>query len=85
MVLAGQNRTPSKTRYEATFSTTNPTWTDLGAKPDLRGAKAATYHQSYGTALAYITGVTTTLLASRTWLAQDTFKNVRVLRTEYFI
>jgi hypothetical protein len=35
--------------------------------------------------LHYITGVAKTRLESRTLLSQNTFNNVRVLRTKYFV
>jgi hypothetical protein len=39
MKLTGENRsTRGKTCRSATLSTTNPTWTDPGSKPGLRGA-----------------------------------------------
>jgi hypothetical protein len=46
----GDRRTLRKTCPSATLSTTNPTWTDLGANPGLRGEKMATDRLSYGTA-----------------------------------
>jgi hypothetical protein len=51
MKLTGENRsTRGKTRPSATFSTTNPTWTDPGPNPGLRGEKPATNRLSHGTA-----------------------------------
>jgi hypothetical protein len=42
MILTGENRTTRrKTCPSATLSTTNPTWTDLGAKPGIRGERPA--------------------------------------------
>jgi hypothetical protein len=37
-----------KTCPSATLSTTNPTWTDLGLNPGLRGERAATNRLSHG-------------------------------------
>jgi hypothetical protein len=43
MKLTGENRsTGRKTCPSATLSTTNPTWTDLGLNPGLRGERPAT-------------------------------------------
>jgi hypothetical protein len=42
-----------KTCPIATLSTTNPTWTDPGSNPGLRGGRPATNRLSHGTALAY--------------------------------
>jgi hypothetical protein len=39
-----------KTCPSATLSTTNPTWTDLGSNPGLRGERPATNRLSHGTA-----------------------------------
>jgi hypothetical protein len=51
MKLTGENRsTRGKTCPSATLSTTNPTWTDPGSKPDLRGGRPATNRLSHGTA-----------------------------------
>jgi hypothetical protein len=51
MILTGENRgTRRKTCPSATWSTTNPAWTDLGANTDLRGEKPVTNRLSYGTA-----------------------------------
>jgi hypothetical protein len=36
-------------RPSATFSVTNPTWTDLDTNPGLRGEKLATNSLRYGT------------------------------------
>jgi hypothetical protein len=52
MKLTGENRnTRGKTCPSATLSTINPTWTDLGSKPGLRGERPATNHLSHGTAI----------------------------------
>jgi hypothetical protein len=40
-----------KTRSNATLSTTNPTWPDLGSNPSRRDGKPTTNRLSYGTAL----------------------------------
>ena len=57
MKLAGENRsTRGKTCANATLSTTNPTWTDPGSNPVLRGGWPATNRLSHGTAFnAHIT------------------------------
>jgi hypothetical protein len=49
MILTGENRR-RKTRPSATLSTVNPTGTDLGMNPGLRGEKPASKRLSYGTA-----------------------------------
>jgi hypothetical protein len=42
MKLTGENRrTRGKTCLSATLSTTNPTWTDPGSNPGLRGGRPA--------------------------------------------
>jgi hypothetical protein len=54
MKLTGENRsTRGKTCPSATFSPTNPTWTDPGSKPGLRGGRAAANRLSHGTAKRY--------------------------------
>jgi hypothetical protein len=40
----------SKILFIATLCTTNPTWSDLGANPGLRGSRPETKRLSYGTA-----------------------------------
>ena len=51
MKLTGENRsTRGKTCTSATMSTTNPTWTDPGSKPGVRGERPATNRLSRGTA-----------------------------------
>jgi hypothetical protein len=51
MKLTGENRsTRRKTCPSATLSTTNPTWTDPGSNPGLRGERLATNRLSNGTA-----------------------------------
>jgi hypothetical protein len=51
MKLTGENRrTRGKTCPSATLSITNPTWTDPGSKPGLRGGKTAANRLSHGTA-----------------------------------
>jgi hypothetical protein len=53
MKLTGENRsTRGKTCPSATLSTTNPTITDPGSNPGLRGERPATNH---GTAILTIT------------------------------
>jgi hypothetical protein len=50
MIMAGENRrTQRETCPSATLSTTNPTWTNVGAYPHLRSAKPATNRLSYDT------------------------------------
>jgi hypothetical protein len=52
MKLTGENRsTRGKTCPSATFSTTNPTWTDRGSNPGVRGGRPATNRLSHGTAV----------------------------------
>jgi hypothetical protein len=51
MKLTGENRsTRGKTCPSATLSTTNPTWTDRGSNPGLRGGRPAANRLSRGTA-----------------------------------
>jgi hypothetical protein len=51
MKLTRENRsTRGKTCPSATLSTTNPTWTDPGSNPGLRGERPATNRLSHGTA-----------------------------------
>jgi hypothetical protein len=47
----GKPKYSEKTCPSATFSTTNPTWPDLGSNPGRSGGKPATARLSYGTAL----------------------------------
>jgi hypothetical protein len=55
MILTGENRrTPRETCPSATFSATNPKWTEQGANPGLRGERQATNRLSHGTVNAYI-------------------------------
>jgi hypothetical protein len=55
MKLTGENRsTRRKTCPSATLSTTNPTWTDPGSNPDLRGERPATNRLSHGTAISSV-------------------------------
>jgi hypothetical protein len=52
MILTGENRrTQRKPCSSATLSTTNPTWIDPGANPELRGERPATNDLSDDTAL----------------------------------
>jgi hypothetical protein len=50
MKLRGQNRSTRGRNLIATLSTTNPTWTDPGSNPGLRGERPATNRLSHGTA-----------------------------------
>jgi hypothetical protein len=51
MMMTGENRRiRGKACPGATLSTTNPTWTDPGADPSLRGERPATNRLSHGTA-----------------------------------
>jgi hypothetical protein len=51
MKLSAENRsTGGKTCSSATLSTTNPTWTDPGWNPGLRGGRPAANRLSHGTA-----------------------------------
>jgi hypothetical protein len=55
MKLTGENRsTRGETCPSATLSTTNPTWTDPGSNPDLRGGRPAANRLSHGTAKLYL-------------------------------
>jgi hypothetical protein len=52
MILTGENRsTRGKTCPSATLSTTNPTYTDPGSNPGLRGGRPAANRLSHGTAV----------------------------------
>jgi hypothetical protein len=62
MKLTGENRsTRRETCPSATLSTTNPTWTDSGSNPGLRGEKPATNRLSHGTAQARFTPAATAI------------------------
>jgi hypothetical protein len=51
MKLTGEDRsTRRKTCPSATLSTTNPTWSDPGSNPGLRGGMPAANRLSHGTA-----------------------------------
>jgi hypothetical protein len=53
MKLTGENQsTWGKTCPSATLSTTNPTWTDPGSNPGLRGGRPAANRLSHGTAVS---------------------------------
>jgi hypothetical protein len=53
MKLTRKNRSiQEKTCPSATLSTTNPTWTDPGSNPGLRGGRPAANRLSYGTAFS---------------------------------
>jgi hypothetical protein len=49
--LAGETEVLGENLPNAIFSTTNPTWPDLGSNPGRRGGTPATNRLSYGTAL----------------------------------
>jgi hypothetical protein len=52
MKLTGENRsTRGKTCPSATLSTTNPTWTDPGSNPGLRGGRPTANRLNHGTAV----------------------------------
>jgi hypothetical protein len=52
MKLTEENlSTRGKTCPSATLSTTNPTWTDAGSNPGLRGERPKTNRLSHGTAI----------------------------------
>jgi hypothetical protein len=52
MKLTGEDRTTrGKTCPSATLSTTNPTWTDPGSNPGLRGGRPATIRLKRGTTI----------------------------------
>jgi hypothetical protein len=55
MILTGENRsTGRKTCAIATLSTTNPTWTDMGSNPGLRGERLPTDRLSHDMAEAEV-------------------------------
>jgi hypothetical protein len=67
MKLAGENRsTRGKICPSATLSTKNPTWTDPGPRPGLRGERPATNRLTHGTAsyARYLLPVSVPLVAS---------------------
>jgi hypothetical protein len=49
-IFAGETEVLGENLPSATLSTTNPTWIDPGANPDLRGERPATNRLSHGTA-----------------------------------
>jgi hypothetical protein len=54
IIMTGENRrTQRKTCRSAILSTTNPTWTEPGANPGIRGERPATNRLSHGTAHGY--------------------------------
>jgi hypothetical protein len=56
----GKPKYSEKTCPNATLSTTNPTWPDLGSNPGRRGGKPATNPLSYGTSrICYLLSVVT--------------------------
>jgi hypothetical protein len=58
MKLTGENRsTWGKTCPSVTLSTTNPTWTDPGSNPRLRGGRPATNRLSQLHGLSYVYSV----------------------------
>jgi hypothetical protein len=80
MKLTGENRTTRrKTCPSATLSTTNPTWTDPGSNPGLRGEKPATNRLSHGTAL--MTGLSSSSFMTN---ANSSDKFCDELRTELY-
>jgi hypothetical protein len=48
--LAGETEVLGKNLPYASWSTTNPTWPDLGSNPGRRSGKPAINRRSYGTA-----------------------------------
>jgi hypothetical protein len=55
MISTGERlRTRREPCPSATFSTTNPTWTDPGANPGLRGEWPETNRLKHGTALTFM-------------------------------
>jgi hypothetical protein len=60
MKLTGENQsTRGKTCPSATLFTTNPTWTDPGSNPGLRGGRPAANRLIHGTALLVTVKITT--------------------------
>jgi hypothetical protein len=58
MKLTGENQsTRGKTCPSATLSTINPTWTDPGLNPGLRGERPASNRLSHGTARSVTTNL----------------------------
>jgi hypothetical protein len=51
MIFAGETEVLGENLPSAILSTTNPTWIDPGANPDLRGERPATNRLSHGTAI----------------------------------
>jgi hypothetical protein len=73
MILTGEHqRTRRKTSPSATLSTTNLTWTDLGANPALRGEKWTKWedkpiHSFWKKGNRKITGVLAEMYCSHTY------------------
>jgi hypothetical protein len=57
MIFAGETEVLGENLPSATLSTTNPTWTDLGANPGPRGERPATNRLSHGTAALHISSL----------------------------
>jgi hypothetical protein len=58
MKLTGENRsTRGETCPSATLSTTNPTWTNPGSNPGLRGGRPAANRLSHGTVIMQVSPV----------------------------
>jgi hypothetical protein len=71
MKFTGENwRTRGKACPSATLSTTNPTWTDPGSNPGLRGGRPAANRLSHGT--AYV------LVSLGCWSRQSNFRALQV-------
>jgi hypothetical protein len=50
-IVRGKPTTRRKPYPNATLSTTNPTWTDPGSNPGLRGVRPVANRLSHGTAI----------------------------------
>ena len=73
-----------KTCPSATLSTTNPTWTDPGSNPGLRGERPATSRLSHGTAqLVFISSQSPSFAALLLWGAAYRFSMFQTWNLNY--
>jgi hypothetical protein len=82
MKLTGENRsTWRKTCPSATFSTTNPTWTDPGLNLGLHGDRSATNRLSHRTAM---NSVLLKLAVSKPWIYKHKIPKTHILKNSIF-
>jgi hypothetical protein len=83
MKLTGGNRsTRGKTCPSATLSTTNPTWTNPGSNPGLRGGRPAANRLSHGTARP---NASSTMVNIYTTFLNTYGSNVELYSTKLFV